>query len=245
MSERKWMYLSITLNLIILNGIVLAVMNLRYPLVGHDYTYSLPSFLDSAIHYRVNGPVIQWFTPTFGGGIPAFPNPNHMQYSLPGLLALFLPPWTAMMLSVVIYVSLGFLAACYFLYNTVRLGWTSSLLGALFFSANGFILTRMASGQLGYFAYPLLPLFLILLLDKKLSVKVAAPLFGLLFATYVYSAGYFIIIIYGLSILLLLPMLFLFTSAYFDWRHLCWVLVLGGITGIAIAASKLVASFPS
>ena len=243
MSERKWMYLSITLNLIILNGIVLAVINLRYPFVGHDYTYSIPSFLDSAIHFRVNGPVIQWFTPTFGGGIPAFPNPNHMQYSLPGLLALFLPPWTAMMLSVVIYVSLGFLAAYYFLYNTVKLGWTASLLGALFFSANGFIISRMASGQLGYFTYPLLPLFLILLLDKKLSLKVAAPLFGLLFATYVHSAGYFIIIIYGLSILLLLPMLFLFTPAHLDGKHLCWVLVLGGITGIAIAASKLVASF--
>jgi len=218
-------------------------MNLRYPLIGHDYTYSLPSFLDSAIHFRANGPAIQWFTPSFGGGIPAFPNPNHMQFSLPSLLATFLPPWPAMMMSVVIYVSVGFLAVYYFLYSTVKLGWTSCLLGALFFSANGFVITRLATGQLGYFSFPLLPLFLILLLDKKLSANVAAPLFGLLFATYIHSAGYFIIIIYGLSILVLLPMLFLFKPDHFDWKRFFWVLVPGAVVGIIISASKLVASF--
>ena len=243
MSESNQRSIFIASNLIILNAVLLAIMNLRYPLVGHDYTYSLPSFLDTALHFRHNGLSIQWFTPTFGGGLPAFPNPNHMQFSLPGLLTVFLPPWPAMMLSVVIYVSAGFLAAYYFLYRTLNLHWTAAVLGAFFFSANGFVITRMATGQLGYFSFPLLPLLLILLLDKKLPAKVAAPLFGLLFATYVYAAGYFIIIIYGLSILLLLPLLFLFRDDLLDWKRFLWVLIPGGAIGIAISASKLVASF--
>ena len=243
MSEKREGAFFIAVNLIIINGIVLAVLNLRYPLVGHDYTYSLPSFLDTAIHYRLNGLAIHWFTPTFGGGIPAFPNPNDMQYSITALLAVFLPPWSAIMTSVVIYVSVGFLASYYFFHATLKLNWTSSVLGALFFSANGFVITRMATGQLGYFSFPWLPLFLILLLDKKLSANVAIPLFGILFATYIYSAGYFIIIIFGLSILVLLPMLFLFKPDFFDWKRLFWVVVLGGVIGTIISASKLVASF--
>ena len=243
MTAKKWVIFFVLQNLIIVNGLVLAVMNLRYPLVGHDYTYSLPSFLDTAIHYRLNGPVIQWFTPTFGGGLPAFPNPNHMQYSLPSLLAVVLPPWPAMMTSAVIFVSAGFLAAYYFFNRTLKMNGTASLLGAFFFSANGFVITRFATGQLGYFSFPLLPLFLILLLDIKLPASVALCLFGVLFATYVYSAGYFIIIIHGLSILMLLPMLFLFKPEIFNWKRLFTITVLGGVIGILISASKLVASF--
>jgi hypothetical protein len=243
MSEKKPPFIFIVLNLIILNGVVLAVLNLRYPLVGHDYTFSLPSFLDTALHYRLNGPAIHWFTPTFGGGIPAFPNPNNMQYSIPALLAVVLPPWPAIMTAVVIYVSTGFLACYYFFHRILQLNWTASILGAVFFSANGFVITRIATGQLGYFSFPLLALFLIILLDKSLSVKVAAALFGLLFATYIHSAGYFIIIIFGLSILMLLPLFFLYKRDLFQWKRLFSIIAIGGIIGIVISASKLAATF--
>ena len=243
MFERKWMFFSVFLNLIILNAIVLAVINLRYPLVGHDYTYSLPSFLDSALHYRFNGLTIQWFTPTFGGGIPAFPNPNHMQYSIPSLLATFLPPWPAMMIAVAFYVSVGYLTAYYFLHQTIKLNWTSSVLGALFFSANGFVITRMATGQLGYFGFPLLPVFLIILLEERLSARVSIPLFGILIAAYIYSAGYFILIIFGLSILMLIPMLFLWRAELFAWKRIFLTVFLGGAIGILISLAKLVATF--
>jgi uncharacterized membrane protein len=241
--EKKWRFFAVVLNLITLNGIILAIMNLRYPLIGHDYTYSIPGFLDTAIHHQFNGFAIQWFTPTFGGGLPAFPNPNHMQYSLPSVLATFLPPWPAMMVSVVIYVSAGFLAAYYFFHSTVKLGWTSSLLGTLFFSANGFVITRVATGQLGYFSFPLLPLFLILLLDRRMPTTAAVALLGLLFSTYIHSAGYFILIIFGLSILMFLPMLFLFKPDLFEWKRLFSIIVFGGVLGIVISASKLTASF--
>jgi hypothetical protein len=243
MSKRKWISLPTILNLILFNGIVLTVLNLRYPLVGHDYTYSLPSFLDTAIHYRLNGLAIQWFTPTFGGGIPAFPNPNHMQYSLPALLAVFLAPWPAVMTSVVIYLSVGFVAAYYFFHQTLKLHWTAAVLGALFFSANGFSITRIAAGQEGYFSFALLPLFLIFMLDKHLPARMAAVLFGLVFATYVYSAGYFVLIIFGLSIAILLPMLFLFRPELFHWKRIFLIMAFGAAIGLIISAAKLAASF--
>lgn len=243
MSEKKRELIFIVLNLIIINGVVLAVLNLRYPLVGHDYTYAMPSFLDTAIHYRLNGLTIQWFTPTFGGGLPAFPNPNNMQFSFPTFLGTVLPPWQAVMVSIIIYVSVGYFACYYFFHYTLKLNWTSSILGAILFSANGFVITRMATGQLGYFSFTLLALFLIILLDDILSVKFAVPLFGLLMATYIYSAGYFILIIFGLSILMLLPMFYLYNPAHLQWKRLFSIIVGGGIIGIIISASKLAATF--
>lgn len=242
-SENKRHLLYIAANLIIINVITLGVMNLRYPLVGHDYTLALPSLLDTAIHYRLNGFAIQWFTPTFGGGIPVFPNPNNMQYSIPTLLAVVLPPWPAIMTAVVIYVSVGFIACYYFFHRILKLNWTSSILGAFFFSANGFVITRMATGQLGYFSFTLLALFLIIFFDEKLSNKVAAVLFGLLVASYIHSAGYFIIIIFGLSILMLLPMLFLYKPELFQWKRLFAIISVGGVIGFIISLSKLAASF--
>ena len=102
MLDKKWGTLTIVLNLIIINGVILAVLNLNYPLLGHDYTYGITSMLDSALHFRLNGLTIQWFTPSFGGGIPAYPNPNNGQFSLLALLTVFFPPWQAVMFTIVI-----------------------------------------------------------------------------------------------------------------------------------------------
>lgn len=233
----------ILINLIVINGVILAVMNIRYPIIGHDYTLALPSLLDLSLHYRLNGLAIQWFTPTFGGGIPIFPNPNTMQYSIPAVLAVFLPPWQAVMLAVIIQVTAGFLACYYILYRLLDFHWTSSILGAVFFSASGFMITRVATGQLGYFSFPLLPLFLILLLDNNLSLKLASILFGLLVAFFIYSAGYFIIIIFVLSILITLPVVFLIQPGLFQARRLLIVIFVGGVIGGLISLSKLAAAY--
>ncbi len=240
-SDKKTAFLFVVLNLIIINGVTLAVMNLRYPLVGHDYTYAIPNFLDTALHYRLNGLSIQWFTPTFGGGLPAFPNPNDMQFSIPALLATILPPWTAIMASAVLYTTVGFLACYYFFLHVLKLNWTASLLGAFFFSANGFVITRIAVGHLGYFSFTLMALLLIFLFDEHLSAKIAAISMGLLAAMCIHFAGFFIIIIFGLSILVLMPILFLYKPELFHWKRLFSILVTGGVIGLIISASKLAA----
>ena len=243
MSEKKWLFAALFLNILIINGVVLAVMNLRYPLIGHDYTLALPSLLDTALHYRLNGLTIQWFTPTFGGGIPVFPNPNNMQFSIPTFLAVILPPWDAMLVSTVLYVAGGFMACFYFFNKTLGLHWTSSILGAAFFSANGFAITRIATGQVGYLSFTLLAIFLIVFLDKKISVQMAAPMMGILLAMYIHSGGYFIIIIFGLSILMSLPMIYLYKPELFDWKRFAVTLAGGGTIGLVIALSKLTATF--
>ncbi len=243
MKTTKLRLIFVLANLIIINGFLIYYINLKYPFVGADYSLAIPSLLDTALHFRLNGLAIQWFTPSFGGGIPAFPNPNNGQFSLVALLAVFLPRWQAVLVSLIVYISIGFIACEYFLRHTLNLHWTSSILGAVFFSANGFIIERAIEGHLGYITYPLLPIFLVLLLDQTLSPLIAAVLTGLALALLIHSAGYFIIIVIGLSTLIALPIVYIYNPSTFMWKRWAAILLMGGVVGLIISASKLAAVF--
>ncbi len=239
MSEKRLMVIFTIANLILINGAIIAFLNLYYPLIGHDYHLGIPSVLDSALHFRLNGLQIQWFTPSFGGGIPAFPNPNNGQFSLVVLLAVFMPPWQAVILSTVIYICVGFIACSYFLRHTLKFHWTASILGAVFFSANGFMMERVAAGHLGYFTFPLLVIFLIALIDEAFSIKTSTAIMGFLVGVLIHFAGYFILIVFAFSILIVLPVIYILDPAFINWKRFFTVLGSGAVVGLLISISKL------
>src|SRR5438132_10043226 len=71
-------------------GILALVLNLYWPHIGFDFRYFLPELLDVRLHQLQEGWwSVQWWTPSFGAGLPAFPNPQHSQF----MLAQFLVPW--------------------------------------------------------------------------------------------------------------------------------------------------------
>ena len=76
-----------SINLGIVSGVIISFLNLLYPMVGHDYAFVIPQMLDSHLHFLINGLGIQWYTPSFGGGLPAFPNPNNVQFLAAGRTA--------------------------------------------------------------------------------------------------------------------------------------------------------------
>lgn len=239
---RRGTVIFVVANLVLINWAILAYLNLKYPFVGHDYI-GLPYILDSALHFRLNGFSIQWFSPSFGGGIPAFPHPNNGQFSLVVLLAVFLPPWQAVMISTVVYVSVGIVACEHLLRRILGFQSVSSVLGAVFFSANGYMMERVAVGHIGYVTFPLLAVFLVLLLDTSLSVLIASALMGLLLGLLIHFAGYFVIIIFCMSILIVLPVIFIIDPTYLNWKRILAVCAFGGIAGFLISISKLVAVF--
>src|ERR1051325_8802100 len=79
--------------------LIILIMNKDYPFVGHDYRYFIPRLIDTDLHISLNGLSIQWYTPSFGGGLPAFPNPQHIEYSIVQLLSIPFSPWLAILLS--------------------------------------------------------------------------------------------------------------------------------------------------
>ncbi|RPJ22807.1 MAG: hypothetical protein EHM33_22620, partial [Chloroflexi bacterium] len=79
--------------------IIILIMNRDYPWVGHDYAYFIPHMIDTDLHIYINGLTVQWYTPSFGGGLPAYPNPQHLEYSIVQLLSLWINPWAAVLVS--------------------------------------------------------------------------------------------------------------------------------------------------
>ena len=70
-------------NLIGIVWLIIRYLNLSFPFVGRDYMTILPGMLDTELFYRLNGLAIQWYTPSFGGGMPVYPDPNNAQFRVP------------------------------------------------------------------------------------------------------------------------------------------------------------------
>ncbi len=229
--------------LVILGTVVIAFLNLDYPRVGHDYSLIIPSILDNSIYFRNNGLSIEWYTPSFGGGIPVYPDPSSAAFSLPALLTSFLSPWAAMIVSTLVYILVGGVTAYYFLKKVLNLHWTSSILGTIFFIASGFYMQRIAVGHLVYQTFPLFPLFLIALMDNSLPKWMAGLLLALVTSWLVYSAGYSMLIIFGFSLLLVFPLLYIFRPGLFSFSRLFSILAVGGAVALILSASKLAAVY--
>lgn len=241
--QKNIVFLFSLVNILFICGAVIAFMNLTYPLVGHDYSLAVPQMLDTALHFRSNGLSIQWYTPSFGSGLPAFPHPNNGQFSLLELPVIFIHPWDAVIFSSIVFISLGFFASYQFFYKVLQFNWTSSLLGAVFFSANGFMMERLAVGHLGYQPFPMLAVVLLLVFDRSISLKIASLLFGLSIALLIHQAGYFLIVIYGLSFLIIFPLIFLIKREALAWKRIAIVIGLGGLVAVLLSASKLAAVY--
>jgi hypothetical protein len=242
-SKNRWPLLLLVLNLAVISLIVILFLNRSYPMVGHDYAYSIPQMLDTTLHFRANGLSIQWYTPSFGGGVPAFPDPNNSQFSLLEMLSLLVQPWQAVMVSVVIFIFVGGIASYYFFNRVLRLHWISSLLGTVFFTATGFYMERIACGHIFYQTFLLLPILLITFLDLSLSWRMAGLLFGLVMALMVHEASFFLIVVMGLSVLIILPLVYIYKPDTFSWKRFFYVAATGLIVSLLLSASKLSAVY--
>lgn len=245
MSEKSKITFFTVVNLIIINGVILGYLNLKYPLVGHDYSLEIPSRLDDALHFRLNGLTIHWFTPSFGGGIPSFPNPNNGQFSLPTLLMIFLPPWRAVLITIIFHITLSFIICEYFLLRVLKLPWRASLLGTTFFISSGFVLEQIAAGHLGYITFLLFPTLLIVLLDRTLSIGLASSILGLVIAYLIYFGfgGYFVLIIFMLTLITTLPLIYLYRPLLLNQNKILFTLACGGTIALFLSVSKLSAVF--
>ena len=74
-AKRLWILLPLGMTL----SIQTWLLNLHYPLIGSDLELYFARLIDVYLHMKIDGIFsVQWWTPTFGGGIPAYPNPLHL-----------------------------------------------------------------------------------------------------------------------------------------------------------------------
>jgi hypothetical protein len=223
--------------------IILLLINRDYPFAGHDYRYFISRLIDTNLHIQRNGLSIQWYTPSFGGGLPAFPNPQHLEYSLVQWVSFFIGPWPAVLLTTAGISFLGYYFFYKFLNEELELDWKASTLGAMFFLGNGFYIEHMIVGQLGYQLFPLGAVLLYFLFDSKKSSFNNSVILALVTAMMIYQAGFYLIIILALSIAMMLPIIYLHRPALMDIKRIMQVGILASLFCILLASAKLNAVF--
>jgi hypothetical protein len=221
---------------------MVAIVARDYPLVGHDYRYFVPRLIDTDLHLRVNGPSIQWYTPSFGGGLPAFPNPQHVQYSPIQLLTLVIDPWNAILLAAVLVNLAGFLCFYRFARSNLGLAPPSAALGAIFFIGNGFSIERLIVGHVGFHLFPLSALVLWVLVDRRWSDLTRGAIAGLAIAVTMYQAGFFLLIVMALTVALCLPLVEILRAGAIDVRRVFRASSVAIVFGMLISAPKIVAA---
>jgi hypothetical protein len=216
---------------------------LAYPRIGYDYGYFLPRLADTFLYFKSNGASIQWWTPTFGGGLPVFPNPQDMQLSLPQLFTFVSNPFVA----VCITLGLVIIASCYALHRLARgpLAWDEApaCLLAVAVSTGGFLTLRMTAGQASYHAFALTPLLLLLAMDREIPRRLAIPVVGLLGAYFVHSGGYFVSFAAGLSLAIAVPVVILLAPRARGLLSALGVLAGGATLGLSLSVAKLFAVY--
>jgi hypothetical protein len=205
LSEGRYARLGTALAAVGYLAVLLCYANSAYPKVGHDFAYFIPRLLDSHLHYAANGLAIQWYTPTFGGGLPAYPNPQDTQFTLAQLYLALADPWIAGLAAAATYILLGFLCAYYFFERILRFRPMACALGSVFFGSNGFVFAHIVAGHVGYQAFPLFPALLIAIAHPGWPAPIKGISIAVIFSILIHSGGFYVIVIFALSALLLLP----------------------------------------
>jgi len=222
-------------------GILAWLLGRNWPHVGFDFSYFLPRLLDVRLHQMAEGWwSVQWWTPSFGAGLPAFPNPQHTQFMPAQGLVPLLGPWGAAALQACLSLGAGMLLI---FHACRRLGGTAegSLVATAAWGTTGFFWEHTLTGHMGFNSFPLLAM-LPLALQRSLSLPRGAALLGLTGAFFVFTGGYTIILTFALSALLLAWVLPLWRPAAFQVSDCLRRLALGGALAAVVGAAKVVAA---
>jgi hypothetical protein len=228
-------------NILVVGAFIVWYMSRTYPMIGHDYRLFMPYMIDSYLHQKINGLTIQWYTPSFAGGRPVFPNPQDLQFSLPQFLIWVVNPWIANLISIGVYITIGFIASYTFLKRFLELRSLASILGAVFFIANGFYFNHMAAGHVTFQAFTLFPVIMIIIVHPKLPGWLGGLLLSLICAILLYS-GLHDITFFIFTGLIFLPMLYLIKPSLLNGKRLFALALWGGILTLLLCGSKLSAA---
>ena len=127
-------------------------------------------------------------------------------------------PWLALMFSLVVYAVIGFLG--FYLFLRDEMGWirAACVLGASFILANGFFVEHAIVGHVGFQHFPLLGALLFLVFTKRIGFLPAGILIGLVTAMILNQAGFVVLIIFLLAMLITLPLIYLVRREIFRPR---------------------------
>ena len=241
MKQRNIAFVFIFLNIVVLSVFFIRYSGATYPIVGNDYKLFISRLIDTHLYYKVNGFGIQWYTPSFGGGLPAYPNPLQMQFSLPQLITWFFNPWVAVMASTIIYLVIGFIVTFLFLQDVLEFNSFSAILGANFFIGSGFFIERVIVGHVDKISLPLIVIPVFAFYSRKLPPWLGGMIISIIGAILINSGGVYIGVMCLFTFILTIPLIYLLRPQLVSWRRIPTVFIWGTIFTFLLCGSKLYA----
>ena len=215
------------------------VLSYNYPHVGNDMEYYSSRFIDLLLHFKCESIFkIQWWTPTFGGGIPAYASPGHFQFSVTPYLMFHFDPWVSTLLTCFIFTVTGYILIFRYLYKQLKFSISTSICSATVFATNGFWINHSMAGHVNYCTFMLIPIIPYLIYSKWSNYK-QIIIITLTLTYSLYSGGSTFNMLFYLS-LPLIYVLFKFTNLkIFDFKKILLNIFLAHIIIVGISASKL------
>ncbi len=216
----------------------------RYPETGHDFRLFVPLLLEGRWHFLHQGLAVLRYAPHFCGGIALYGNPNDLYYSVTQLLSLVFWPFTAVVVSAVLHLAVGYAGYVFFGRDALGLrpAWRHAF--ALAAVGGGFYFAHVIVGHVNFLPFPLLGPMLWLLFDRRkagMALVRRVGLFALLVAAAVYAGGHYVMVHFALLAAALLPLdlLVLAPDRLARVRQLMPRALLLAAAAVCIAASKL------
>ncbi len=227
-------------------GLFLWGLNARYPFIGEDYFYVFPRLLEGKWHFLRQGFAPLRYAPHLCGGFPQYGNPQDHFYSLTQFFSFFFSLWTALQMSVVIILLIGYAGWVRFGQDVLKLSRAWSHVLALVCIANGFYFLHMLVGHLWIISLPLLSWILWLMFvparETVQTLCIRAILFGFITAYILYSGSQTLVLLTLMLLLALSPIDILLSERSPDR---CITLLRRfaafGVSALFLCASKLAA----
>ena len=163
-------------------------------LLGLDYELFLPYFIFGKIWFKNNLLSLPWFTPSFCCGIPFYPDPQSMYYSIQQIFFILFDPILSLKLMFIYFSLIAYFGMYLLLRRSFNFSYYASLLGATIFIFNGFFVYRAIVGHVAYLNFVLIPFYCFFLfeniLNKNKYLKIISLLVSaIIFATFFHSGS--------------------------------------------------------
>jgi hypothetical protein len=216
--------------------------------LGHDYSYFLPELVNGYYWYLGNGWfTVPWFTPAQCGGIPFYPNPESLYYSIPQLLTNISGPLSAVRGTFATFAALSVGGSYLLLRRGFGLSAAAAIFGACVVLFNGYFVHRMLIGHLGFHSTTLTPLIAYLMLrplpsqrtDRHWRIGLDSVLAGMCVA-YMIQSGNTNLLVIGATLFALGMLRVLCGGPFLPFLQR----LVGGLAlAVVLCASKLVSAF--
>lgn len=222
------------------------LLNINYPLIGHDYSQIEARAISMLIYHKNNGLDIEWASPLFGGGLLSYANPNWHQYSPLYFLTLIMPFWYSYNILTLLFSTVGFMSIYILLKKDFQLKFISCLTGAVFFTCSGYYIYHIRVGHWTFIYHPLTALIILLLFSNSFSNIKFNYILRILLSAIIFSSMIFggaIHTIFFYTCFVLLGMASIFFEFNFNFIKKCISVIIAVALSFILSISKAIPMF--